>query len=100
MASQCRAATFGSTRRSDVRRYACRNRWMPQQRVPADRIRRRPTSFGQPSTHEYTTVFDADSLTEIVDFKGVERSPGRVRIATAVWFGDVRLIDNRDLFDD
>jgi len=49
---------------------------------------------------EYTTVFDARHLTEVVDFDGVDRSAGSVRIATAVWFGDVRLIDNRDLFGD
>lgn len=48
--------------------------------------------------HEYTTVFDADDLTAVGDFE--DRSAGRVRIATAVWFGDVRLIDNRDLFGD
>jgi pantoate--beta-alanine ligase len=47
--------------------------------------------------HEYTTIFNAVDLTEITEFG--ERSPGRVRIATAVWFGDVRLIDNRDLFE-
>ena len=48
--------------------------------------------------HEYTTIFDAHDLTEVVEFE--HRSAGRVRIATAVWFGDVRLIDNRDLFGD
>ena len=48
--------------------------------------------------HEYTTIFDADDLTEVEHFG--DRSTGRVRIATAVWFGDVRLIDNRDLFGD
>jgi pantoate--beta-alanine ligase len=50
------------------------------------------------AAHEYTTVFDANDLTEVVRFEG--RSRGRVRIGTAVWFGDVRLIDNRDLFED
>lgn len=49
---------------------------------------------------EYTTVFDARMLTEITSFDDVDRSPGAVRIATAVWFGDVRLIDNGDLFGD
>ncbi|MFT4655866.1 MAG: pantoate--beta-alanine ligase [Ilumatobacter sp.] len=48
--------------------------------------------------HEYTTIFDAVTLTEVDDFGAAERSAGAVRIATAVWFGDVRLIDNRDLF--
>lgn len=48
--------------------------------------------------HEYTTIFDADDLTEVHHFD--DRSVGKLRIATAVWFGDVRLIDNRDLFGD
>ena len=48
--------------------------------------------------HEYTTIFDAHDLTEVNQFR--DRSGGRVRIATAVWFGEVRLIDNRDLFGD
>ena len=47
---------------------------------------------------EYVTVFDPGDLTQVTTF--AERSAGRVRIATAVWFGDVRLIDNRDLFGD
>ncbi|MFK8022807.1 MAG: pantoate--beta-alanine ligase [Ilumatobacter sp.] len=50
--------------------------------------------------HEYTTVFDQRTLEEVTDFAETGRSVGAVRIATAVWFGDVRLIDNRDLFDD
>jgi pantoate--beta-alanine ligase len=49
---------------------------------------------------EYTTVFDARTLTEIGSFDVGDRRPGSVRIATAVWFGDVRLIDNCDLFGD
>ncbi|WP_420453585.1 pantoate--beta-alanine ligase [Ilumatobacter sp.] len=49
---------------------------------------------------EYTEVFDASSLRAVEDLTSLERSPGLVRIATAVWFGEVRLIDNRDLFDD
>ena len=48
--------------------------------------------------HEYTTVFDATTLEEIDTLTPAHRSPGATRIATAVWFGDVRLIDNRDLF--
>ena len=47
---------------------------------------------------EYLTVFDAVSLAEITDLAEVAREPGVARIATAAWFGDVRLIDNRDLF--
>lgn len=55
---------------------------------------------GEPAASlEYLTVFDATTLTEISDLAFVERVPGHVRIATAVWFGDVRLIDNRDLFE-
>lgn len=49
--------------------------------------------------HEYTTVFDAQTLAELSMIEPAQRRPGCVRIATAVWFGDVRLIDNRDLFE-
>ncbi|MFK7918715.1 MAG: pantoate--beta-alanine ligase [Ilumatobacter sp.] len=54
--------------------------------------------------HEYTTVFDAEQLTALPDHEpllanGAAALAGRVRIATAVWFGDVRLIDNRDVFE-
>ncbi len=48
---------------------------------------------------EYVTVFDADQLTEIDSLGAAEQRPGSLRIATAIWFGDVRLIDNRDLFE-
>ena len=51
------------------------------------------------ASHEYTTVFDAESLEPIADLAPEQRVPGAVRIATAVWFGDTRLIDNRDLFE-
>lgn len=47
--------------------------------------------------HEYTVIFDADTL-EALDTFAEHSAPGSVRVATAVWFGDVRLIDNRDLF--
>jgi pantoate--beta-alanine ligase len=43
---------------------------------------------------DYVTVFDGESLIPLAD--GVEVDD-RARIATAVWFGDVRLIDNRPL---
>jgi pantoate--beta-alanine ligase len=49
---------------------------------------------------EYVAVFDADQLTDIDDLGAIEHHPGSVRIATAIWFGDVRLIDNRDLFEE
>ena len=45
---------------------------------------------------EYVTVFDSETLHELESIEGV--SPAQVRIAAAVWFGDVRLIDNRDLY--
>lgn len=47
--------------------------------------------------HEYTTIFDTDTLEEFESFSS-QPVAGSVRIATAVWFDDVRLIDNRDLF--
>jgi pantoate--beta-alanine ligase len=52
--------------------------------------------------HEYTTVFDAATLEELPDhvpFEPDRRRSATTRVATAVWFGDVRLIDNRDLFE-
>jgi pantoate--beta-alanine ligase len=48
---------------------------------------------------EYVTVFDAVTLVELDNLTGVPHVPGLARIATAVWFGNVRLIDNRDLFE-
>ncbi len=51
------------------------------------------------ATPEYTTIFDALTLAEVTTLAGVEPVAGSIRIATAVWFGDVRLIDNRDLFE-
>ena len=49
--------------------------------------------------HEYTVVFDAMTLEPVERLEGPP-SAGTVRVATAVWFDDVRLIDNRDLFPD
>ncbi len=46
---------------------------------------------------EYVTVFDARTLLDLDTLEGTPRD--QVRIATAVWFGDVRLIDNRDLLE-
>ena len=48
---------------------------------------------------EYVTVFDAITLDELTDLTAVRHIPGTARIATAVWFGDVRLIDNRDPYE-
>ncbi len=42
---------------------------------------------------EYVTVFDGETLAEL------DRLTPSARVATAVWIGDVRLIDNRPLFD-
>ena len=50
------------------------------------------------ATHEYISIFDAITLEEIDNLTPAHRSPGVTRIATAVWFGDIRLIDNRELF--
>lgn len=47
---------------------------------------------------EYVTCFDATTLATVETIAPADRRPGRVRIATAVWFDDVRLIDNCDLF--
>ena len=48
----------------------------------------------EPLAHlEYLEVFDPSTLSPVVDLR-----PGAgARIAIAVWFGDVRLIDNREL---
>jgi pantoate--beta-alanine ligase len=47
---------------------------------------------------DYVAVFDSATLAPIEIFDAGHRQPGRVRIALAVRFGDVRLIDNADLF--
>jgi len=48
---------------------------------------------------EYSTVFDRRTLVELDPFAGPQSWAHSARIATAVWFGDVRLIDNRELFE-
>jgi len=48
---------------------------------------------------EYATVFDQGSLVELQRFARPQPDVDSVRIAAAVWFGDVRLIDNRELFE-
>ncbi len=85
------AVAVGSARRSGRRRHARRGRRCGR------RGHRRPSRW---RGREYTTVFDAQRLTEVASFDDLERSSGSVRIATAVWFDDVRLIDNGDLFGD
>lgn len=47
---------------------------------------------------DYVAVFDGHTLGSIDRFETHHRQPGRVRIAVAARFGDVRLIDNADLF--
>ena len=45
---------------------------------------------------DYVAVFDTDDLSAVTD---VDAHPhGRLRVAAAAYFGDVRLIDNRALF--
>jgi len=48
---------------------------------------------------DYLSVFDARTLQAITELTPERRRLGQVRIAGAVAFGDVRLIDNRDLFE-
>ncbi len=47
---------------------------------------------------DYAAVVDADTLQPIDEFVAAHRRPGRVRLAIAARFGDVRLIDNADPF--
>ena len=47
---------------------------------------------------EYVALFDADTLVPIDRLDVDQRRPGRVRLPVAARFGDVRLIDNADLF--
>jgi pantoate--beta-alanine ligase len=49
---------------------------------------------------DYVEVVDASSLRHLSEFDVEHRQPGRVRLAIAARFGDVRLIDNVDLFAD
>ena len=49
---------------------------------------------------DYVTVFDASRLSEVAAFEVERRRAGNYRVAIAARFGDVRLIDNADLFDD
>jgi pantoate--beta-alanine ligase len=49
---------------------------------------------------DYISVFDAATLHPVADLANDQRRAGRVRIGCAVLFGEVRLIDNRDLFSD
>jgi pantoate--beta-alanine ligase len=50
------------------------------------------------ATLDYVAVVDADSLRPLSEFAVDHRRPGQVRLAIAARFGDVRLIDNIDLF--
>ena len=47
---------------------------------------------------DYVAVFDARTLCPIGRFESQHRQPGRIRLAVAARFGEVRLIDNADLF--
>ncbi len=48
---------------------------------------------------DYVALVDATSLRPVTEFDVDHRAPGRVRLAIAARFGDVRLIDNIDPFD-
>ena len=47
---------------------------------------------------DYVEIFDPNTLRPVGTLEG-RRVPGTTRIATAAHVGDVRLIDNRDLFE-
>ena len=47
---------------------------------------------------DYVSVFDADTLVVVDDVPESNRLPDRYRVAIAAHFGDIRLIDNADLF--
>ncbi len=49
---------------------------------------------------DYVALVDAGTLCAVRRFDTHHRQPGRVRIAVAARFGDIRLIDNADLFAD
>ncbi|NQY55026.1 MAG: pantoate--beta-alanine ligase [Ilumatobacteraceae bacterium] len=52
-----------------------------------------------PQVHpDYVEIFDPNTLRPVPTLEG-RRVPGTTRIATAAHVGDVRLIDNRDLFE-
>ena len=48
---------------------------------------------------DYVELFDSSTLRSISRLDEQHRHPGAVRIAIAARFGDIRLIDNADLFD-
>ena len=50
------------------------------------------------ATVDYVEVFDSSTLEPLERFDEHRRRPGAVRIALAARFGDVRLIDNADVF--
>jgi pantoate--beta-alanine ligase len=51
------------------------------------------------ATLDYVTVFDSETLAPLDSFDRSHRRAGHARIAVAARLGDVRLIDNADLFD-
>lgn len=54
---------------------------------------------GEPGAElDYVAVFDTATLEPVCHLDGERRRPGRVRVAIAARFGDVRLIDNADPF--
>jgi pantoate--beta-alanine ligase len=66
--------------------------------VVTERVRR--TLEAQPGFGvDYVEVFDAATLRRVEEIDDHQRRAGVLRIAVATFVGDVRLIDNRDLFD-
>lgn len=61
---------------------------------------RQPISAEPLAALDYVAVFDARVLSEVEVFDPEHRRPGNYRVALAVRLGNVRLIDNADLFDD
>jgi pantoate--beta-alanine ligase len=49
---------------------------------------------------DYISIFDATTLQPVVKLAADQHQAGKVRVGGAVQFGEVRLIDNRDLFSD
>jgi len=49
---------------------------------------------------DYISIFDATTLQPVVELAADQHQAGQVRVGGAVLFGEVRLIDNRDLFSD
>jgi pantoate--beta-alanine ligase len=68
-----------------------------ERRAPAVIDAARQVLAREPSARvDYVAVFDIDDLSAVTDLDALPHD--RLRVAAAVYFGDVRLIDNRALF--